>query len=678
VSRKFCAAIIVIVLSGTWIGCGSNGSSNNNTPTNTGTAPVVAISAQSGATQSAAAGQAFPSIFSAVVTQNGIPVSGQVVTFTAPASGASGSFANGTATDVEVTNLSGVATATAFTANTTGGSYSVMAQVSGASSPISFSLTNVPVTPFAFYVSGQESETYSYYALAGSVVMDASGNVWGGEQDYNDGGFGFASPQPGGDQITGGSLTFPAGAPPGQGTLTLNTNNLSLGLNSNGVEVFGVQFVNSSHALIVQYDGFDTSSGSMDLQTLPSTPNGGFAFAMSGFESSDDAVDFGGVFSVSGSSIANGMIDINDANNTGIRIGRAFTGTLAAADSYGRGTLSGVIVAGKNVNLRYYIIGPEAIRLVDVDTTDAAIGSAFGQGTATFSNASLGNSVFELSSTPYGDNYFAAIGQIVPSNTSAATADLSGFGEDDEPSNGIIASKTFSGTYTIASNGYGSLNINMTGGGNPEFGDFSTLGVYFTDPALNLSDPNNPVGGGGALAIDLSADALVIGGTGLFIPQSDVAVGDFQNSYVAGWQNFDFNGCGQEFDMVSQGTMVPAGSLTLTGMVSDPFYCLGTPDQTSSSDTFNSTPNPDLNHPGRYTLEGKNKITSFIDGATGPNFDMVLYQASAGQLFWLDFDTTLTTVSIGPLEQQGSLAGLPAAASVKAQWRAALGKAHLR
>jgi hypothetical protein len=40
---------------------------------------------------------------------------------------------------------------------------------------------------------------------------------------------------------------------------------------------------------------------------------------------------------------------------------------------------------------------------------------------------------------------------------------------------------------------------------------------------------------------------------------------------------------------------------------------------------------------------------------------MVLYQASAGQLFWLDYDTNLVTVSLGPLEQQGDLTGIPAA-----------------
>ena len=65
------------------------------------------------------------------------------VTFTAPASGASGTFACGGATATVQTNASGVATSPAFTANGTGGAYSVTAGISGAASPATFSLTNL-------------------------------------------------------------------------------------------------------------------------------------------------------------------------------------------------------------------------------------------------------------------------------------------------------------------------------------------------------------------------------------------------------------------------------------------------------------------------------------------------------------------------------------------------------
>ena len=77
------------------------------------------------------------------------------MTFTAPGSGASGTFAGtGTATATAVTNSSGVATAPAFTANGTAGSYTVTASVSGVGTPASFSLTNNAVVSGSGSLSG--------------------------------------------------------------------------------------------------------------------------------------------------------------------------------------------------------------------------------------------------------------------------------------------------------------------------------------------------------------------------------------------------------------------------------------------------------------------------------------------------------------------------------------------
>jgi hypothetical protein len=497
------------------------------------------------------------------------------------------------------------------------------------------------------------------------VLIDSNGNVLGGEQDYNDGGLGFASPEPAGDVITGGKLTLAAGAPAGQGTLTLNTNNLNLGLNADGVEVFGVQFVNSKHALIMQFDGFDTSAGSFDQQTLPSTLSGAYAFAASGFDSVQTPVAFGGVFSITGGTALTGTLDVNDAFDVGITVGTAFTATLGPADGLGRGKITGIKVAGKNLTLYYYIVNPKVIRFVDVDPFDLAIGSAFSQGTSPFSNASLGNSVMALSGTPILA-HFSALGQFSTSNTSAATADFSGVGDITEPDNSVLVrSHKLIGTYSIASNGYGSWNITNIG-----LGDMSTLGVYMTDPTLNLNDPNNSAGGGGALIIDVSASSVLPGGAGVIVPQTDTSTASFAGNYVAGWQNFNLN-CGDcEFDMLAQGSMAAGGALNLTGLASDPFFSLGTPDPTSSGNTFTGVPAPDTTHPGRYTMGKKGQwISSVIDGTPDLNFDMIVYQASGNQLFWLGYDLQFATAALGPLQQQGSLSGLPGAQARSATTR---------
>jgi hypothetical protein len=70
---------------------------------------------------------------------------GTAVTFTAPASGASGTFAATGTRTTTVNTTSGLATASAFTANTVAGSYTVTATAGAAS--VSFSVTNSPGPP---------------------------------------------------------------------------------------------------------------------------------------------------------------------------------------------------------------------------------------------------------------------------------------------------------------------------------------------------------------------------------------------------------------------------------------------------------------------------------------------------------------------------------------------------
>ena len=115
------------------------------------TAPAgqpATVSAVAGSTpQTAAVNAVYGTNLSAkVVDAAALPVAGATVTFTAPASGASGSFAASGSSAVAVTGADGVATAPAFTANSTLGSYSVTASVSGVPSPATFSLSNQAAT----------------------------------------------------------------------------------------------------------------------------------------------------------------------------------------------------------------------------------------------------------------------------------------------------------------------------------------------------------------------------------------------------------------------------------------------------------------------------------------------------------------------------------------------------
>jgi hypothetical protein len=141
----------------------------------------AAVSVASGSPQSAAVNTAFGSPMVALVSDAaGNPVSGATVTFTAPGSGASGTFANGTATTTATTAANGQATASTFTANTVAGSDSVMATVTGASSA-TFGLTNTPGSASKLVFTTQPSATatakQSFSTQPVVAIQDQYGNT---------------------------------------------------------------------------------------------------------------------------------------------------------------------------------------------------------------------------------------------------------------------------------------------------------------------------------------------------------------------------------------------------------------------------------------------------------------------------------------------------------------------
>jgi hypothetical protein len=650
-------ALFLCVLAGFLTGCSSSSNKNNNNTT------PSAIAATSGSSQSVTVSTPFTALVATVTDSSGNPVSGVSVTFTvvAGSSGASASFATGGSTDTETTAANGEATTSqALTANSTAGAFTVTANFSGNSgSPATYNLTNTAVavttTTYTFYASGVElpnsgnGDQTSYYAVAGAVTIDdTTGNVVGGEEDYNDGAGVTQGGASGALPITGGSLTVSATT--GQGTLTLVTNNgtSTQFVGVSGTETLGVQFANTNHALIVQFDGTATSSGSLDLETTGSGA-GNYSFLISGVDSGYEPVGYGGVYTVS-SNMISGTADVNDDGTA--TPGNTLTGTSTSPDSFGRGSAT-VTINGTTLSLIYYQVGPEVLRLIDMDNGaagtgfgNAAVGSAFGQGTTsgaanTFSASSLGTSVFALQGDPWGSLY-AANGEFTTSPTAGTFSGVS-----DDNLMGTIGSATITGgSYTVDSNGYGTFIANA--GGLP---GIVGVGMYMTDPTLNLLDPNNTSNGGGeALLLDM--DTGLSGGTGFILPQSDTTTTDFTGNYAFGAQEFFSAG---EFDYVGQGSVSSSLALTGTGLLSDPFaaFDAGTGAEYSTA-TFSGTAVPDTTNVGRYTLPLVVTPNGTVSAAT---LNMVIYQGSADQLIWIDADTG--SLGLGTLQQQGSLTGLP-------------------
>jgi hypothetical protein len=545
-------------------------------------------------------------------------------------------------------------TASSYTAPTvapSGGSVMITATSTdhpSRSDTVSIAITGVAAQNFVFFASGEENTTFDLYSIAGVVAIasDGSGTVVGGEQDYNDGDVN-TSPQPSGDAITGGSLVM-AGDGSGNAILTLITNNSALGVE--GTETFAVVFANNNHALIVQFDGSATSSGSMDLQTATAAPAGSFAFTASGFEPGEEGsvlVGFGGVLAIDGSGNVTGFFDENDGGtvttNNSIPAGSA----ASAPDSFGRGIVTGATGADSAFN--YYVVGSEVIRVIDVNTVSTAIGSAYGQGSAagTFTSASIGPSVFSVANSEDG---YAGVGEIftpsvaptvksgtqthipqggAPCSGAGVSCTFDGVADVNELQTVLLPAETFTGSFSISAAGNGFIAID-----DGDLADIVTLGVYAVDPNLNILDPNDTTDSlGGALVSEMDANLV---GTGSLVPQpSGIDPADFSGPYAFGAQG-DTADDGDEFDFVGAATVDDGNDFSGSGALSDPFAALSTGGESTTA-VFNGTVTPDATNSGRFTIDPL-QIAASDESFDTVSPNVTVYEANASQFVWIEMD----------------------------------------
>jgi hypothetical protein len=139
------------------------------------------ISTAAGSPQSTPVTRQFAHTLDASVTDSsGNAVGNVTVTFTAPATGASGTFAGGGRSATAVTGASGIATSPVFTANNVIGGYQVVATTSGVAASTVFEMTNtVGGAGVVSATAGTPQTTIvgtSFATNLVAVVTDSSGN----------------------------------------------------------------------------------------------------------------------------------------------------------------------------------------------------------------------------------------------------------------------------------------------------------------------------------------------------------------------------------------------------------------------------------------------------------------------------------------------------------------------
>jgi hypothetical protein len=347
------------------------------------------VTATAGTPQSMAVKTAFPTLLQATVKDShGNLVPNVSVTFTAPASGASGTFANGTITTIASTNASGVATATTFTANSVAGTYNVTATATGATTSGTFALTNQAGSAAIITVSGGASQSVpvnTSFATLQVTVTDSSNNP-----------------------VSGTSVTFTAPSSAPSGTFANGTSTTTATTNSSGIAAASLFTADDTsggpYTVTAAVTGISTP-GDFSLTNLAGTPasitvtagsnqsaqiNVTFATALSATVKDSSSLPLSGVVVTftapstgASGTFANGTNTTTATTNTsGVATASAFTANSTAGGPYNVGAVAGTLSA-VNFSLTNTPGPPAKVTASAGATQSVTVNTAFAQMQAT-------------------------------------------------------------------------------------------------------------------------------------------------------------------------------------------------------------------------------------------------------------------------------------------------------
>ena len=285
------------------------------------------------------------------------------------------------------------------------------------------------------------------------------------------------------DSITGGLYFIGAD---GRGSLTLETADQKIG--QLGVENLSLVLLSSSKALIATLDNpdlqpsFETSSGTLELQTAITAPTGGYAVAVNGTDIGTQAMAIGGVLNIDSPGTISGAGSVSDQDDAGTLVSSAsVSGTVTSPDALGSVKFNLTVGFASNpVQFTGYIVDAQHIKLIESDINGSGAGVGSTSGMAVSQGASTGR--FTSNQAFAGNYVFAILGQDLsglPTSLASVgqfTADASGnlnSGYDDEllEGDGIFVSDSFSGKYTLDATGTGRIDSHITfrsNGAGPE------------------------------------------------------------------------------------------------------------------------------------------------------------------------------------------------------------------
>lgn len=373
--------------------------------------------------------------------------------------------------------------------------------------------------PFAFSYTG--SDGGGFLAVAGSFQADGNGHITSGIQDINSG-LGIFT-----NVAISGTYTVRAD---GRGSATLNS--------TAGNTTIDFVLVASGHALVTRFDSRATGSGTIDQQTASAFSNaalaGSFAFNLAGIDAIGNPLGVAGNFTADATgNITSGVDDSND--NGGIIVNDPLTGSIPVAAS-GRGTATLNTIRG-TLHFAYYVVDANHLKIVETDTASLALGGEAFRQTGPFSNASVsGSFAFTIAGADLLSGGPFAAGGVLTSNGAGTVTS----GTEDFNDAGLITTNVgFTGSYTMAANGRGTLTLTTTAG-------IFTFVIY---PSA-----------GGVLALETDIGFLT---TGTALQQT----GTFSNATLTGTYGLNFTGATSSGELDSVAQFTADGASKVTGII---------------------------------------------------------------------------------------------------------------
>jgi hypothetical protein len=472
----------------------------------------------------------------------------------------------------------------------------------------SFSKSNLNGT-YVFSVSGTDS-TSAPFAIVGTLTADGNGGITGGAFDIN-----TLGATPGASLAISNGSSYTVGVD-GRGTATL--------VAPSPFPKIGLDFVlqDSSHGLVIEYDGVATGSGTIDLQTAGATPTGTYAFSFSGADPSGSPFATVGNFTIGAKGAITGFEDFND--NSFAYTSQSLTGTVVAGPTAIPGT---TLTTTQFTTQTYdvFVIDPTHLKFIEMDLLGTFSGDAFAQTTTTVPTGTLAfTAAGFLAGAP------AAIGGVMitdgSGNISTATED-SNNGGSVSPS-----SQSFTATYAATASQTGRSTISFA--------------APFVGGSLYAAYPS----AGGLLMLEIDNSGIMAGAA---TAQTSTS---FSTSQGYGLNLSGANlGNGVEVDDIAEFAANSSGT-TITGVIDENFQPNGSPIlPLTLSGTYSA---PDSNGRGQIIATAGSGSNTTLNGGFGLTF-----YATDGTTFpFIETDTATGQVATGVFLQQNPAAASSAAA----------------